>query len=157
MSVGNEMSICIWNYGITAVGSSAYSSKDSLGARTVNVHLPWSDNVVYWDCGTLGGSYDRINTSTLNDSQWKNSWHYWTFTKNVSTGNMSIYLDGTVLVTSNAHTMPISSSVNAYIGATWDLSGYINSKIATVSIYNKSLTSAEVLQNYNATKNRFGL
>jgi len=34
---------------------------------------------------------------------------------------------------------------------------YYNSNIAVVSIYNKSLTSAEVLQNFNAFKTRFGL
>lgn len=34
---------------------------------------------------------------------------------------------------------------------------YYNSNIAAVSIYNKSLTSAEVLQNFNAFKTRFGL
>jgi hypothetical protein len=32
---------------------------------------------------------------------------------------------------------------------------YIN--ISSVKIYNRALTSAEILQNYNATKNRFGL
>jgi hypothetical protein len=36
--------------------------------------------------------------------------------------------------------------------------GYANEKIATVLIYKgKALSQAEVLQNYNATKNRFGL
>jgi hypothetical protein len=34
---------------------------------------------------------------------------------------------------------------------------FYNSNIAVVSIYNKSLTPAEVLQNFNAFKTRFGL
>lgn len=41
---------------------------------------------------------------------------------------------------------------------TWDLRGsnWIG-KIHTVQIYNRALTSQEILQNYNATKSRFGL
>jgi hypothetical protein len=30
-------------------------------------------------------------------------------------------------------------------------------KVAVVHMYNRALTAAEVLQNYNAQKNRFGL
>ena len=34
---------------------------------------------------------------------------------------------------------------------------YFRSKCATIQAYNRVLTSTEVLQNYNATKSRFGL
>jgi hypothetical protein len=33
----------------------------------------------------------------------------------------------------------------------------MNGRIAASKIYNKSLTAAEILQNYNAGKTRFGL
>jgi hypothetical protein len=32
-----------------------------------------------------------------------------------------------------------------------------NTKIAAVHVYNRALSATEVLQNYNATKTRFGL
>ncbi|NWJ44003.1 LamG domain-containing protein [Marine Group I thaumarchaeote] len=35
--------------------------------------------------------------------------------------------------------------------------GYLDGKIASVHIYNKALTAAEVLQNYNAQRSRFGV
>ena len=35
--------------------------------------------------------------------------------------------------------------------------GYLNGKIYSTQIYNRALTASEVLQNYNATKARFGL
>jgi hypothetical protein len=34
---------------------------------------------------------------------------------------------------------------------------YGASNIANVQIYNRALSAAEILQNYNATKSRFGL
>mgnify|MGYP003113996428 CR=1 FL=1 len=45
-----------------------------------------------------------------------------------------------------------------YIGRTaFSTPYYFDGKIADVKIYNKALTSVEILQNYNATKGRFGL
>jgi hypothetical protein len=35
--------------------------------------------------------------------------------------------------------------------------GYVNGKISIVTVYNKELSATEVLQNFNATKNRYGL
>lgn len=35
--------------------------------------------------------------------------------------------------------------------------GYVNGRIAQVSIYNKALSASEILQNYNATRSRFNL
>jgi hypothetical protein len=35
--------------------------------------------------------------------------------------------------------------------------GYFSGGIASVKVYNRALSASEVLQNYNATKTRFGL
>ena len=44
------------------------------------------------------------------------------------------------------------------IGRDADHNGsYFNGRIAIVQAYNRALTAAEVLQNYNALKSRFGL
>jgi hypothetical protein len=34
---------------------------------------------------------------------------------------------------------------------------YMSANYGTVMVYNRSLTDAEILQNYNSTKSRFGL
>ena len=36
-------------------------------------------------------------------------------------------------------------------------SQYFTGRIAQTLVYNRALTATEILQNYNATKNRFGL
>lgn len=70
--------------------------------------------------------------------------------------NIRLYLNGTLLVT-QAQTGTIN---NGGIGR---ISGYDNGgeiwdgNIASFMLYNRALTATEILQNYNATKTRFGL
>ena len=44
-----------------------------------------------------------------------------------------------------------------FIGHRWDLTDTVNAKIAVVNIYNRALTDAEALQNFNHYRSRFGL
>ena len=46
-------------------------------------------------------------------------------------------------------------SSNVQIGAITSLSGYFDSNISQVSMYNRALSATEILQNYNATKGRY--
>ena len=52
-----------------------------------------------------------------------------------------------------------TSGTNTRIGTStqggWG--GFINGKLYNISVYNKALTPEEVLQNFNATKGRYGL
>ena len=157
---GNQITVGVWNYGLVAKASSVMSCfKDTTSTgRTVNIHIPWSDSIVYWDCGYGPGfsGYDRISTSTLASSEWQNSWHYWAFTKNATTGIMRIYLDGILKTEGTGKTQAILTSNFSNL-AVWQLSDYHQGYISNFHIYNRSLSPAEVLQNYNATKTRFGL
>jgi len=78
--------------------------------------------------------------------------------------NQSIYVNG-VLSNTVPRTVVISypssggSALNTQIGR-WGFSPFerhFNGNIYSTQIYNRALTAAEVLQNYNATKGRFGL
>ena len=44
-----------------------------------------------------------------------------------------------------------------FIGKRWDLTDTVNAKMAVVNIYDRALTDAEVAQNFNYYKSRFGL
>jgi hypothetical protein len=51
-----------------------------------------------------------------------------------------------------------SNTANLNIGADFNGGNFqVNGRIASVRLYNRAITSLEVLQNYNATKTRFGL
>jgi hypothetical protein len=77
---------------------------------------------------------------------------------------LSIYINGTLSV-QNARvvtiTYPTSGNRNCQIGRWGDSVGdfkrYFNGNIYTASIYNRALSAAEVAQNFNATRKRFGI
>jgi hypothetical protein len=150
-SGGSQVSVCCWiNLGnpSTPPAASVFNCNDSAGNRIINIHLPWNDSIVYWDAGNSGGTYDRINTSTLTLAQ-KTGWHHWVFTKNASTGVMVIYLDGVSIASGTGKTLTLGTASTATVpcaianfqGATnW------NGSVSSFEIYNVALTAAQVSQ-----------
>jgi len=86
-----------------------------------------------------------------------NVWQYYFVSYN-STGNAVGYRNGSQ-VASQAITGQITPNVPLYINYRSQHCGdcWSENKTAIVQVYNRALTSTEVLQNYNAQKSRFGL
>lgn len=79
-----------------------------------------------------------------------------TFTETVGTpsNNAIIYINGSaVLTTTVRHS---TQTVQVMLGDA-NSTQFLNGNIAAASIYNRVLTSSEILQNYNAKKSRFNL
>jgi hypothetical protein len=84
----------------------------------------------------------------------------WTYCTIIYDGSYKyIYKNGTLDATSSANqTLTYYSDAALRIGARQDGTLFpFGGNIAQVSIYNRALSATEVLQNYNATKSRFGL
>ena len=89
-------------------------------------------------------------------------WHYLTAVFNRSTITSSlIYVDGVSKSLSQVkgNTQTRTPSTNFGIGINgWYTSGQLlNGNLSNTLIYNKQLTQAEITQNFNAQKSRFGL
>lgn len=87
-----------------------------------------------------------------------NTWNYaaMTFSETVGTpsNNAIIYLNGLpVLTTTVRH---VGHTITVQIGEA-NASQHFGGNIAQSSIYNRALSAAEIKQNYNATRGRFGL
>jgi hypothetical protein len=83
------------------------------------------------------------------------SWRHIVCTNDTVTSRL--YING--ILNNSASEGPILSvQPNISVGY-WQLSSgrYLNGNVSQVSIYNRVLSESEVLQNYNATKARFGL
>lgn len=78
-------------------------------------------------------------------------------TLTLTSTNVKWYINGILQHTRvNAHTS--STFSNLYIGSDGGLGGrYYNGRIAMVQIYNRALTDAEILQNFNAYRTRYGV
>jgi len=83
------------------------------------------------------------------------NWYNFTAVRN--SGVITIYLNGISVASGNVNYTPSQQS-NLYVGfvrssgALW----YLNGRMSNIIIGNIALTATEVLQNYNATKSRFG-
>ena len=93
----NQISIVLWQYGANQGNSIFHAesqSNENPNAAALDCHLPWADNVVYWDAPyDLDGVTNRISkAATL--AEYNGVWHQWAFIKDAATGEMDIYLDG---------------------------------------------------------------
>ena len=104
------------------------------------------------DAGTYS-SYDYSPISILTVNSWYNVVLVWNSVANTVTG----YLNN-ALKFNTSHTYWATTLPSISIGSGFDSGRYFKGNIASVLIYkNKGLTATEVLQNYNATKSRFGI
>jgi hypothetical protein len=108
--------------------------------------------------GVNGNSQDSLEFNyTLPNNI--NTLTHLTATWVASTREKKTYVNG-VLTNSGISTRAFSAnSTNMQIGRTSEGFGdnYLRGKIPSIQIYNRALSADEVLQNYNATKGRFGL
>ena len=70
-----------------------------------------------------------------------------------TSSNYTIYVDGALVVNTTTGTFAAAANVSK-IGV-GNASAYFDGKISSVHIYNRALSAAEVLRNYNALKSRF--
>jgi hypothetical protein len=149
---GTQATVCVWQNISNVSGRSTFWMAAG-GNRTIAAHIPWSDNNVYWDCGDSGTSWDRINKITTEAE--RTGWHYWTFTKNSTTQNMLIYLDGVQWHSGSAKTFNMSVATSGTFGGGGSF--YFSGRIGLFSMYNIELNAVQILQNFNATRRRFGI
>jgi len=101
-------------------------------------------------------NYDNVAIINGITSVATNNWVYATIT--YSTPTTALYVNGILDLTSSAmsgNLKPLNGPT--YVGSTLGNFEFFLGNMAQTSIYNRALSAAEVLQNYNATKGRFGL
>lgn len=157
--VGSQITISIWSKltnPTTPPASAIFEAIDASSNRIINIHNPWSDNTVYWDCGNTAGTYDRISYGPLSTAQ-KTGWHNFAFTKNATSGTMTIYLDGVSVATSSGLTRTFGAANTFKIASAASNVNYYAGNIANIHVYARELSAAEIKQNFNSLKKRFGL
>ncbi len=103
-----------------------------------------------------GNAATRSTGVTISDGRWK----YIAMTFTTSTGtpsnNAIFYINGVAVLTSTIKWSTDVSILTLGLGGLASAQ-WFNGNISNVQIYNRVLSSSEILFNYNATKNRFGL
>ena len=110
--IQNEITFAFWangNEDVLPRNTSMVYAEDDANRRQLNIHLPWGNGIVYFDCGNNGSSYDRIQKEA-DPEDFSGKWTHWTFTKNAVSGSMKIYLDGELWAGGSSNFNPINMS-----------------------------------------------
>ena len=121
MPVGNQITVTFW-----AKGGNSLPNYNSLiyatGAnneRILNIHFPWVNGTVYFDCGADGSGFDRIDKAAQ-PTDYKGQWAHWAFTKNATTGEMKVYRNGTLWHSGTGCKRPLPKTVSLVLGGGYD-------------------------------------
>jgi hypothetical protein len=144
--ISNEITIAFWSKNVVhenPTNTTIVNADDSSNNRQLNIHLPWSNSNVFWDCGNDGSGYDRIDKS-IDLELLNENWNHWAFTKNAGTGDMSIFLNGELWHSGTGKTREIDVQ-ELFIGANKSLSTAYYGSVDDFMLFDKALTSDEVL------------
>tara|TARA_R110002020_G_scaffold136857_3_gene305513 strand:- start:26160 stop:26891 length:732 start_codon:yes stop_codon:yes gene_type:complete len=145
-------------------------NNDTIFAKTTDANnridiIKHSNGILYFQVHNGGNGYLGVNFSDL-------GWNHVAMVFDGSQGGtipaspyyqagLQCYLNGSKITTFNtgAGTIPAITPTlsNNFLIGEYDVSAgyFLEGKISNLQIYNKSLSAAEVTQNYNATKERF--
>jgi hypothetical protein len=108
--------------------------------------------------GNLGGALYEGGSWSVTSPPWPatlGDWHHHVASWDGTT--VRHYVDTSLYGTVNRPHSGISDGVGYRVARRWDEPTYISAAIPIVAFYNRKLTDAEILQNFNANKGRFGL
>ena len=147
-----EITIAFWQYGDAAVqpqNDTLFRASDSDNDRVLNIHLPYGNENIVWDAGNSGSSYDRCVKTATAATEYEGQWNHWVFTKNVSAGQMKIYLNGSLWHNESNKFMPIEGITSVRIGSNHNGASNYDGIIDDFRIYDYELAVAEINDIYN--------
>ena len=153
----NDLTICAWvKLGSGGNANQGIFEKMVNNAAAINYSgygiTRQDDYFKFWTGG--GGTFAYTNSNITYSSG--NNWYYVVGRR--MAGNNRLFINS--ILQTDSQSPPLSDSGEVYvIGRYYSniANYYFVGNIAQTSLYNRALTDAEILQNYNATKSRFGL
>ena len=126
-----------------------------------NTNDPTICHTAFWNAGNLRARNYAFTCGTQNYSCHTNIY------SNISdpTGRLT-YVNGNLIPYTSIGGYPTTTATTSgstfrdaimFLASRAGSTGFLNGNIASIKIYNIKLSSTEILQNYNATKTRFGL
>jgi hypothetical protein len=106
----------------------------------------------------------KLQTGYFTSSNWywttsyailQNNWHHAVGTYDGV--NIKLYINSNLQLSSASSTVPTRSNSGIYLMRRWDSADHYGGQLSTIKIYNRALSAQEIVQNYNATKRRYGL
>ena len=147
----SDFSVEAWAKG-TSDGTSIALHRNSAVTRYINLEIDSNKaRLLMWK---HPASYSiGTGTSTITD----NVWHHIVGTRIESVPAVYIYVDGVLEGSGADNAVDAPESSNWYLASQVGTDKFLKGSISNFRLYNKALTSKEVLQNFNAQRARFGV
>ena len=150
----NSRTICIWFYMPNSQRKNVYGYGQGITGSIFDM-ITWDSDGLnrvighYW-----AGGYDTLGTMPLRNTLNVPGWNFVVHTYNGST--VSFYTNTVFSNSTNLNLTTLDGPLTLGKG-TYDAYDHFAGKVSNIQIYNRVLTTAEILQNYNAAKGRYGL
>ena len=148
----------VWVNQSVATGSQVILGKFDPGGGSQDVSY-----AIRVSSGNVRADFGNGSTA-MNTSNYALSIGTWTqlvyVFNNVANNNIITYVDGVQqATTTHSFASILNTSANLYLGSYngGEYSQYFNGRIGITRLYSAALSSADVLQNYNANKSKYGL
>ena len=148
----NPFTVIVWNKKNTSTnGYNGLITADTAGDNTWKIFKDTGET--YYKCRTG-------NTILVFPNYVIGQWHMYAFTKSGRT--LTNYFDGNLVSSNSSANNPVSFSNNLALGS-FRLNDaqaglyLMDQNFSAISFYNRALSAAEVSQNFNALRGRFGI
>jgi hypothetical protein len=159
-----QMTLCAWIRLDVVPASQASGYPQLFGKRGVDTQRSYffafqkGSSKLYWELKNSEATY-FVQYSTKTD--WDvNTWYYCVATYVASTGIAKMYIDGVEDAGTFSPSQPWSLDPIPDTNATCRVGGgnyYLDGDMGVALFYNRALSAAEVSQNFNAQRSRFGV
>ena len=150
-NASQSFTTCCWAYLTATSGYEVFMAKHNGGTGYIP-NLLWygsTPELRWWFNG-------EVNVTYTSNKAYLNQWRFVCMSIERPANIGYIFEDGILVASGSVSSASPSNNGQLQIGND-DFSSAFSGRISIVQIYNRLLSSSEILQNYNAAKTRFGL
>jgi len=133
------------------------SNYNGIISKTLDNTNGWEIRTVVYTSTTTTAQFRYVGDTAATGGVTLTNGVWWHLLATGASGSQILYVNGVNSISNTVGSTPSSNSNSLVIGKLAYAGLYANMSMGYARIYNRVLTATEVLQNYNATKSRFGL
>lgn len=143
----DAVTISLWTFGSSDQPANdvvfwGSSSSNGTGTRSLNAHVPWSDQVIYFDTAGCCDGTQRISKPESDATRWRGEWNHYAFVKNGD--EKEIWQNGELFAT-GTNTADLTPIRGFFIGGAlnngeWSYGG----KIDDFAVWDRALNPVEI-------------
>lgn len=148
ITASNKVAISTWIYGAVSQPAGTFlffagSNADGSGIRVLDAHVPWADQVIYWDtAGCCDSARQRVSVGDPNPAHWRGQWNHYVLQKD---GDRKEIWQNGALILSGTSTDTMMNLRSLFIGASSSAgAGGYQGLIDDFAIWDSALSPTQV-------------